>query len=100
MSLSASKSNQMLTEEKIAGIIHLAHQDADNTRNDAGYSGSWGDNGAGDICNAVRIWQDGLNKRVPKELAKYARQAGREADKDYKTYLELKRRFEAEGDKE
>jgi hypothetical protein len=90
----------MLTEEKIAGIIHLAHQDAEKRSSDAGYAGEWGDRGAGDIRDAVRIWRDGLNRNIPKELVKYARQAERAADKDYKTYLELKRRFEAEGDKE
>ncbi len=90
----------MLTEEKIASIVHLAHKDAENKRNDAGYSGSWGDNGASDITDAVRIWRDGLSRRVPKELTKYVRQAERTADKDYKLYLELKNRFEAESDKE
>ena len=84
----------MLTEEKIAGIVHLAHQDAENKRSDAGYSGSWGDNGASNITDAVRIWQDGLNRRVPKELAKYAKQAERTVDKDYKLFLQLKARFE------
>lgn len=84
----------MLTEEKIASIIHLAHQDAEKKRSDAGYSGSWGDDGASDIVDAVRIWRDGLNKRIPKELTKYARQAERTADKDYKLYLELKQRYE------
>lgn len=90
----------MLTEEKIASIIHLAHQDAENKRNDAGFAGSWGDNGASNITDAVRIWRDGLSRNIPKELAKYARQAERNADSDYKKYLELKRRFETEDNKE
>ena len=84
----------MLTEQKIAKIASLAQADAEQKRNDAGYSGSWGDNGASDLLDAIRIWRDGIAQRIPKELKKYAKEAERADDDDYKLYLQLKQRYE------
>jgi hypothetical protein len=84
----------MLTEQKIAKIASLAQADAEQKRNDAGYSGSWGDNGASDLLDAIRIWRDGIAQRIPKELKKYAKEAERADDGDYKLYLQLKQRYE------
>jgi hypothetical protein len=84
----------MLTSEKIAKIASLAQADAEQKRNDAGYSGSWGDNGASDLLDTIRIWRDGIAQRIPKELKKYAKEAERADDSDYKLFLQLRARYE------
>lgn len=84
----------MLTADRIAKIKHLALADAAKKRNDAGYSGSWSDGGANAIEDAVRVWEAGLEQRIPKKLKEYDKRVELEADKDYKLYLELKKRYE------
>lgn len=63
---------------------------AKNLEYDAGMGGEWGDRGAGELRDALRIWQDGLAGRVPKELAGIARSIIKENHPDYPAYLRLK----------
>lgn len=70
---------------------------ADEARYNAGMDGAQHDGGEGRMKETLEYWLDGVTfarTGVTKKYAHIIRQAEKEADPDYKKYLELKARFE------
>jgi hypothetical protein len=78
----------------IETIMSKVMAEAHNARESAGYSGSWGDGGAGVMEAQVQFYRYGRDGVVPPEWQKYAEQARKEADPEYSEYQRLKGKFE------
>ncbi len=78
----------------IETIMQKVLAEAHRAREDAGYSGSWGDGGASVLEAQVQFYRYGRDGVVPPEWQKHAEQAKKEADPDYAQYQKLKAKFE------
>lgn len=87
-----------MTESLSLGLIeyitNTVKTAAKDKRTDAAFSGSWGDNGAQEMEDMLRIWLDGINGRVPNEFKKFEKTFNKERDSDYAEYKRLKAKFE------
>ena len=70
-------------------LIDLALKDAAAKRENAGYNGSHGDDGAGIIEGHVEAWKAGLEGRTPSSMKKYEQQI----DPEWETYQRLQKKF-------
>ncbi len=77
-------------EAIMAKVLAEAHQ----ARENAGYSGSWGDGGAGVMEAQVQFYRYGRDGVIPPEWQKYAEEVRKEADPEYAQYQRLKNKFE------
>lgn len=75
-------------------FLEFLMKKAAKLRDDAGHSGCHHDGGAADLERQVETYRAAQNKEWPSHWAKDLSQFQREQDADYKTYLELKKRFE------
>ena len=73
--------------------MQLVLADAPDARESTGYSGSWGDGGAGILEAQVQFYRYGRSGILPAEWTKYARQAEVAADPEYAEYLRLHSKF-------
>lgn len=78
----------------IETIMQKVLTEAHNARENAGYSGSWGDGGAGILEAQVQFYRYGQQGIVPPEWQKHAEQARKEADPEYSEYQRLRGKFE------
>ncbi len=78
----------------IEKIMQKVLAEAHSARENAGYSGSWGDGGASVLEAQVQFYRYGRDGVVPPEWQKYADQANKEADPEYAQYQRLKAKFE------
>ena len=83
-----------LDNSMLNAIIDLVKKEGARKREDAAYSGRMDDGGAGRLFDILRVWQDGMANRLPKEFIPYADVALNEVDPDWKTYQKLKAKFE------
>jgi len=67
----------------------IAHQ----KREDAGYSGSWGDNGARALEETCDAFEAGLQGKCPDAWKEELAKMQRENDPEYKEFLRLKQKF-------
>lgn len=80
--------------ELLPQFFHAMEVEAHNRRENAGYSGSWGDGGARDLQEKVECWKAGLEGRIPDALKKFFTDFEKSRDPQYTEYLRLKERFE------
>ena len=90
--------NQSEINDQRARLIESAvRTSAENARDSAGFSGGWGDGGAGAMTEKLNAWLDGYNfAKTGKTLMYYhiIEEHERMIDPDYQKYLELKKKFE------
>lgn len=84
----------IITLEQIELLLQALEEDAKSREVDAGYSGSWGDNGAGALRDKIAIYRHGMAKTIPPEWTRLAREIIKQEDPEYKKFLELKKKFE------
>ena len=82
--------NSNYTKFIIEFILKKAHQ----LKEDAGYVGRMDDGGAGRLEDQVKFYQYGVTGEFPSEWIYYRKEFEKENDPQYKTYLELKKKFE------
>ncbi len=75
-------------------FVLFALRAAEDMRQNAGFSGSMHDDGAGALEDAIEAYVAGLNKEVPKGLKDLHKKFERSSDPKYAQYLELKKQFE------
>ena len=89
----------MLTQqEQIKLITQVIEDSAKSSRESAGFSGSWGDNGAAMMEAYLVYWLDGVNfatTGITKQYGHILDKYERENDPDYQQYLALKKKFES-----
>lgn len=82
-----------LTEKELRFLAEFVRRRGQQIQQDAAHGGSISDGGGGALINEVNAFLAGLDGRVPASWAVFAKEAGREADPEYQTYLRLKKRF-------
>jgi hypothetical protein len=75
-------------------FVEFLRRTVEQKRLDAGYSGSWGDNGASDLEVQIEIYFHGMVNSFPHQWDDYYKAYMKETDPEYEKYLELKERFE------
>ena len=79
--------------KQLADFIAYVNRVAHNVREDAGYAGSWSDNGASRLESDVKTWHAGLEGKIPESLKGYWVEFERSLDPEYSKFLELKKKF-------
>lgn len=83
----------MLISLEFLEFSNFVRQLAEQKRVDAGFSGSWSDNGAHTLEDYLNCWQAGLRGEVPQVLSGYYESFKREQDPEYQEYLRLQKKF-------
>ena len=90
--------NMIQNNADLIDIIQTSIEQAARSAEDgAGFSGGWGDGGAGQMRDKLSFWLDGYNFAVTGETEKYGhiiKKHYRDLDPEYKLYLDLKKKFE------
>lgn len=76
-------------------IMQIILAEANKLETDAGYSGSFGDGGAGILRQQVRFYMAGMNGQLPQEWQKYQEQAVQAELEQDPTYKAMKQQEEA-----
>jgi hypothetical protein len=63
-------------------------------RDNAGYSGSWGDGGASSLEAEVEVYRAGRAGTIPTRWREYEIEFKNQSDPDFETYQRLKQKFE------
>lgn len=74
-------------------ICDTARATANDLKENAAFNGAMDDGGAGTLHSLANVYEAGLRQEVPTELAHYYKQAEKESDPEYETYLRLKNKF-------
>ena len=85
-----------MKEHELRTIQVAVAESAAAARENAGYSGSWGDGGASAAEERLRVWLDGVNYATTGVTAVYGEllhRASVEADPEYAEYQRLKEKF-------
>jgi hypothetical protein len=83
-----------IDHERIPGFFNAMEARAKSLADSAGFSGSWGDNGAGHLRERVECWRAGLENRVPDALEDEFDEYSKTQDPEYNEFLRLKNKFE------
>jgi hypothetical protein len=81
------------TGRALAEFIAFANRIAQGKREDAGYAGSWSDNGAREMEENIKTWHAGLEGKIPESLKETWKNYQNSIDPEYQKYQELKKRF-------
>lgn len=82
------------TGKDLADFIAYVNRVANDKRTDAGFAGSWGDNGASVMETNIKTWHAGLEGRIPESLEPIWNEYQKHIDPDHALYLVLKKKFE------
>jgi hypothetical protein len=85
-----------MNSEDLKIIQNAVTESAAAARENAGYSGSWGDGGASAAEERLRVWLDGVNYATTGVTTVYGDLLKRERerfDPEYAEYLRLKDKF-------
>jgi hypothetical protein len=86
--------NPTYTPLEIQTALNLYRVEALQRREDAGHSGAHDDGGCGNMLRLADAYCDGRDNKAPTFLKEYLREARKQTDPEYQTFLALKKKFE------
>lgn len=84
----------MLSSLEVKSLESAVRKHCRSLKDDAGFSGSWSDNGAGRLEEILDAWLCGQRGDIPKPLQKIWQNVVETSDPEWETYKRLKEKFE------
>jgi hypothetical protein len=83
-----------MTQEFLNYVSGRLRSEAYNARENAGWSGSYGDGGASSIESSIEMYEKGFRKEIPEGWKEYLEDFEKSKDPEYSKYIQLKNKFE------
>jgi len=81
------------SDDFIAKLATAVQAEANTKRENAGYSGSWNDGGAGALESVLNSWLVGLKREIPEMFREIAEEMVKQQDPEYQDWLRLNAKF-------